>query len=653
MLFFGSEVCSNLNESASREWLETNGLGGFACGTISGINTRRYHSYLTIATSPPVKRIRVLSKFEETLFVNGREYELSANQYPGAIYPQGYRYILNFTPKPFPRWVFEIEGVKIEKVLFMPYGCDVVVCRYKMLDECEDCYLELKPLICFVDYHSLQRENHLIDTSFEESEDAVLIKPYSDLPEIFFCHNAQSVQKTGYWYRNFEYQIEKERGFDFHEDLFQPFKLRFNLKIDAIVLTSTEKTEYEKAFQLEELEVQRRKILTEHAKDEFEEALLLAADQFIVRRDSGFTVIAGYPWFTDWGRDTMISLNGLTLITNRPVIAKNILLEFSKYISEGMIPNRFPDNGQEPEYNSVDATLWYFEAIRAYVEKTGDYDFVRRDIYEKLVDIIAWHLRGTRFQIHVDTDGLLYAGENGSQLTWMDVAINGSPVTPRIGKPVEIQALWFNALMIMAKFAEFFGSESDCSLYKSMADMTRYSFNQLFWNEEKQCLFDVVSNGKIDSSVRPNQIFAVSLPYSMLDLERARKVVERVEEQLLTPFGLRSLSSKEKNYQPRYEGGPSERDAAYHQGTVWAWLIGAFVDAYQKVFPERKEKLKLVIEPFKKHLTEGCVGQISEIFDAEPPHQHRGCFAQAWSVAEVLRAYKLINDSSLAHKGKT
>lgn len=644
MLEFGSEVCSNLEESKSREWLETNGLGGFACGTISGINTRRYHSLLTVATKPPIGRIRVLSKFEEVLYLKGKSYQLSANQYPDTIYPQGYKYIISFVAKPFPKWVFEIEGVRIEKVLFMPYLCNTTVCRYRLLGEEEECFLELKPLICFADYHGLQHERD-IDDHFEELKGVVLIKPYPNFPEVFFCHNAESVDKTGYWYRNFEYALEKERGFDFQEDLFQPFSMHFNLKTDAIVLTSLEKMEYQRAFELEILEFERRKVLAGADNDDFVKHLMLAADQFIVRRNSGFTIVAGYPWFADWGRDTMIALNGLTLATNRFVIAKSILLEFSKYISEGMLPNCFSEDGVKPEYNTVDATLWYFEAIRAYVEKTGDYEFVRKNLYEKLVDIIAWHLRGTRFQIHVDTDGLLYAGENGTQLTWMDAKVEGIPVTPRVGKPVEIQALWFNALMIMSKFAEVFGEESEKSLYNSMAEMARYSFNQLFWNSDENCLFDVISNGERDASVRPNQIFAVSLKYSMLDMDKAKKVVEKVEKELLTPFGLRSLSPESKNYHAKYLGGPSERDAAYHQGTVWAWLMGAFIDAYRKVFPGKVERVRKMIEPFKTHLKEACVGQISEIFDAEEPYLPRGCFAQAWSVAEILRVVKSLENS--------
>ncbi|MEO6333973.1 MAG: amylo-alpha-1,6-glucosidase, partial [Pyrinomonadaceae bacterium] len=376
------------------------------------------------------------------------------------------------------------------------------------------------------------------------------------------------------------------------------------------------------------------------AKSEFVEQLVLAADQFIVARGEGNTIIAGYPWFSDWGRDTMIALNGLTLATNRPEIARGILLEFSNHISQGMLPNRFPDAGSEAEYNTVDATLWYFEAVRAYAAHTGDLDFIRDNLYLKLADIIAWHLRGTRYNIHVDTDGLLYAGEPGVQLTWMDAKIGNLVITPRTGKPVEIQALWFNALCIMAEFAESFGDDEDRSRYIAMAALAKISFNALFWNGDEQCLLDVIENGNRDGAVRPNQIFAVSLPHSMIDSERAKLIVDKVEAELLTPLGLRSLARKDPQYVPVYIGSPFARDSAYHQGTVWAWLIGPFVDAYRRVYPESETRVEEMLSGFERHLNEAGIGQISEIFDADSPHAPRGCPAQAWSVAEVLRVIR-------------
>lgn len=419
--------------------------------------------------------------------------------------------------------------------------------------------------------------------------------------------------------------------------------MKFDLSQAAVaVIVSTETHDLSDVLFLREREVARRENLIKQAgaKDDFRKQLVLAADQYIVSRGEGQTIIAGYPWFSDWGRDTMISLMGLTLATNRPEIAKSILLEFSKHMSEGMLPNRFPDAGELPEYNTVDATLWYFEAVRAYLEKTKDYDFVRKNLYVKLAETVAWHLRGTRYQIHVDTDGLLYAGTGGVQLTWMDAKIGDLVITPRIGKPVEIQALWYNALKVMADLAERFGDKEDKSKYEAMATAAKQSFNQVFWNEAEQCLFDVVINGTRDGSVRPNQIFAVSLHHIMIKAEKARKVVEKVEAELLTPFGLRSLSPKDPQYCPVYKGSPFERDSAYHQGTVWAWLTGAFVDALRNVSvngEETETKVREILSHYDDHLSEAGLGQISEIFDADPPFVPCGCFAQAWSVAEVLR----------------
>jgi predicted glycogen debranching enzyme len=646
MISFGADICADFQNASSREWLETNGIGGFASGTLAGANTRRYHGLLTAATKPPLGRLTLLSKFEETLFIDGEAFELSSNQYPNKIYPEGFRYLKSFRLAPFPVWSFEVGGIEIEKKIFMIDGENSTVCRWTAVSNQQSATskspkieLELKPLLSFCDYHALQRENSDFNADYEVSENSVSIKPEDEMPALFFNHNARSVWKSGFWYRNFEYAIERERGFDFREDLFQPFVLKFDLSETAVLIASTQKCDWRDAGNFEKSEILRREKLIEkaEAKDDFTKQLVLAADQFVVARGAGSSVIAGYHWFSDWGRDTMIALSGLTLATNRAEIAKSILLEFSGHISEGMLPNRFPDSSEEAEYNTVDATLWYFEAIRAYAEKTGDYDFVRESLYEKLAGIIVCHLRGTRYDIHVDTDGLLYAGTGGVQLTWMDAKIGDLVITPRIGKAVEIQALWYNALKIMADFAERFGDAEDKARYEAMAEAARYSFNQIFWNEPGECLFDVVINGQRDVSVRPNQIFAVSLPHSMIEAERARKIVEKVEAELLTPVGLRSLSPKDAQYCPIYTGSPFDRDSAYHQGTVWGWLIGAFVDAHRKVYPDGESRVGQILENFKNHLTEAGLGQISEIFDAEAPFKPRGCIAQAWSVAEVLR----------------
>lgn len=642
---FDANICNDFAAASSREWLETNGIGGFASGTIAGSNSRRYHGLLTAATRPPLGRLTLVSKIEETVIVNGESFELSSNQYPGCVNPTGYQYLSSFRLDPFPIWTYAVGGVEIEKRVFMVHGRNSTVATYKVVSKTKGkrpaVSMTLRPMLAFVDYHHLQHQAPNFNGEFLKSEGSLQIQPYADMPKLHVAHNGVQVKPTGYWYSNFEYAIEQERGFDFREDLFQPFEIKFDLSKPASVIFATDDDlSASDSASLEKQEVKRRKDLVKiaKAKSDFEKDLVLAADQFIVKRGEGHTVIAGYPWFSDWGRDTMIALPGLTLATGRPEIAKGILSVFARNASEGMIPNRFPDAGEIPEYNTVDATLWFFEAVRAYLESTGDLTFVRDELYATLAEILAWHLRGTRYNIHVDTDGLLYAGSPDVQLTWMDAKIGDLVITPRTGKPVEIQALWYNALCIMADLAGRFGDEEDRAKYISMAELTKMSFNSVFWNEDEQCLFDVVNNGIRDGSVRPNQIFAASLHYSMLDRDRARKVVDKVEADLLTPVGLRSLSANDPKYCPIYIGSPFERDSAYHQGTVWGWLIGGFVDAVRRVYPERQVTTELA--GFERHLRAAGVGQISEIFDAAAPHSPRGCPAQAWSVAELLRVSK-------------
>ena len=646
MIKLSKKIVTDFESSISREWIETNGIGGYASGTLSGAHTRRYHGLLVAATEPPLGRVVLLSKFEETLVVGDARFDLSTNEYLGTVYPQGYRYQTRFRLDPFPIWTFKVDGIEIEKKVFMAHGVNTAVASWavkkrKRADK-RHVTLELRPLFAFRDHHHLRREDSTFELATGARDGYLSFQSTSGGPIVCLAHDAVAVENSGHWYRNFEYRIERERGFDFTEDLFQPCVLTFELSSAATVIASTELRKIADAEALEIAEIERRESLikTSGVTDDLAKQLVLAADQFIVRRDDGHTVIAGYHWFSDWGRDTMIALPGLTLATGRPEIAKSILAEFAKYISEGMLPNRFPDQGETPEYNTVDATLWFFEAIRAYAEATSDYAFVREALYDKLVDIIAWHVRGTRYGIRVDTDGLLHAGEAGVQLTWMDAKIGDWVVTPRTGKPVEIQALWYNTLCIMEELANRFDRSQDARRYRELAAAASSSFNGQFWNEVENCLFDVVASDGNDASIRPNQIFAVSLPHSMLDAKRARSVVDKVQNELLTDTGLHSLSPRDPRYVPVYEGAPATRDAAYHQGTVWAWLIGHFIDAYRRTHPhdaKAQRKIKRLLTAFECHLSETMLGQISEIFDAGPPHHPRGAAAQAWSVAELLR----------------
>jgi predicted glycogen debranching enzyme len=649
MIQFQQETCGSLDAALNREWLETNGLGGFASSTIIGLNTRRYHGLLVAATKPPVGRMVLLSKFEETLFIEGRAFDLSANCYPGAVHPQGFRYLQQFRLDPFPVFTYEVEGIVIEKTVFMIYGENSTVVQYELKqnnpEQAKDLWLELKPLIAFRDYHSTTHENGAINPEVDERPGLAALKPYHDSPILYLAHNATELRRTGDWYRNFEYDVERERGLDFSEDLFNPMVLRFDLGLcsQASVITSTEPREARTALQYWQAEIARRRKVESAAPidDAFVKSLTAASDQYIVARGDQKTVIAGYPWFSDWGRDTMIALPGLTLPTGKYEVARSILRTFAKNVDQGMLPNRFPDAGETPEYNTVDATLWFFEAARVYLAHTGDLDFLRDELYPVFADIISWHVRGTRYGIKMDASGLLSSGEAGVQLTWMDAKVGDWVVTPRRGKPVEIQALWYNALCIMEDLARQFGDEISQKRYSGMATIASWSFNRLFWNENAGCLFDVTNGAPPDPSIRPNQIFAVSLTHSMLSADRAKAVVENVREHLLTPYGLRSLAPSDPQYRGRYTGGPAERDGEYHQGTVWPWLLGPFITAYVKVNGGKDAARRQAAEwlaPLRDHLADGGLGHISEIFDGDAPQRSCGCTAQAWSVAELLRA---------------
>ena len=641
MIKLNQESLRDLNTAASREWLETNGIGGFSSSTVIGLNTRRYHGLLTAATKPPVGRLVLLSKLEETLVIDGRRYELSANQYPGVVHPQGFNYQIGFRLDPFPIFTYEVEGVRLEKSVFMVQRENSTVVQYRIVDTTHRAKLEIRPLIAFRDYHSTTHENAALNQQVQIEEGLVTVTPYSDLPALYLAHTASEVDTNGFWFRNFQYVVEQERGLDFVEDLFSPCALICDLDSTgkATVIASTRAHDVRQVDEYRDSEIERRRVRGTPSASETINALATAVDQFIVARDEAKTVIAGYHWFADWGRDTMIALPGLTLATGRPEIAKSILHEFAKHVDRGMLPNRFPDAGETPEYNTVDATLWYFEAVRSLLQHTNDYEFVRANLYDVLKEIIEWHVKGTRYGIRVDDDGLLASGESGVQLTWMDAKVGDWVVTPRHGKPVEIQALWYNALRVMEHLAEEF-NEPDAAEYGAMADHARASFNEQFWNEQSKCLHDVVNGEMRDASIRPNQVFAISLANTMLSKERAASVLHVVERELLTPRGLRTLSPADPNYIRRYEGGPASRDGAYHQGTVWPWLMGPYITAYVKTFDEiaGREFAASWLENFHEHLHEACLGQVSEIFDGDAPHRPRGCVAQAWSVAEILRA---------------
>ncbi len=640
---FGPDILHSPEESLSREWLETNGIGGFASSTIWGMNTRRYHGLLMAATRPPVGRMLLLSKFEETAIVDGKRFELSVNRYPGVLHPRGFEYQSAFRLDPYPVFCYEAGGVRMEKSVFMVHGENTTVVEYLLLDGPE-CELEIRPLMAFRDYHSLTRENGAVRGDLMQAPGHVAFAAYQGLPTLRVAHDGAVIEKTGFWYRNFEYDSERERGLDFAEDLYNPFLMRLPLAPGApraIVATTSDRTAQEAAT-LRKAELQRRCEVLTKAPRRTPLALNLtaAADHYIVSRGSGKTIIAGYHWFSDWGRDTMIALPGIALVTGRHDAARAILSEFARHVDRGMLPNRFPDAGEEPEYNSVDAALWFFETTHAYLRYTQDEAFVMCELYPKLKEIVDWHLAGTRFGIHVDDDGLLHAGEAGTQLTWMDAKVDGQAVTPREGKPVEVQALWYNALSIQRQLAQIAHDAEAETALREGAERARASFNDTFWNEELQCLYDVVNGDVRDASIRPNQVLALGLTFPVVDQERGIKILQVVEEKLLTPMGLRSLAPSNAGFRPVYAGGVASRDSAYHQGTVWPWLMGPFIRAYRRIHGDStrtRNRVRGWIANFEKPLAEAGLGHVSEVANGSPPYRPGGCIAQAWSVGELLR----------------
>ena len=626
------------------EWLETNGLGGWSGSTIIGAHTRRYHGLLVASIAPPTERMVLLSKLDETIVTAGKRLELGINLYPeNIIHPTGHQYLDKFTKNYFPEWEYQADDIRLKKTIAMIHDENTVVIMYEVLQAAKSFTLELLPLMAARSYHSLAQEgpqmhwNANFDNSIFCNQTDGIHNLYISVPGATYGHQPR-------WFHQFQYSVEQYRGLDCSEDLFNHGVFSIGLKQgDHLgIIISTENPAGRNAQELIGKETKRRQsLLTDQPGSKLINQLVLATDQFIVKRsDELKTVIAGYHWFTDWGRDTMISLPGLCLSTGRFDDAKKILAAFAANVSQGMLPNRFQDNGDEPEYNNVDGTLWYFIAIYKYLQATNDHVFVLNQLLPVLKEIIDWHFAGTRYNIKVDEDGLLFAGEQGQQLTWMDARVGDRVVTPRMGKPVEIQALWYNALRIFAELLKLNDQQHDAMVTNISAEKAKDSFNRQFWYDEGNYLYDVIDEkGPPDTSLRPNQLFAISLPYSLIEGEKAAAVLKVVEEKLYTPVGLRSLAGDDSRYTPVYGGDQWHRDSGYHQGTVWSWLLGPYVDALVKVKSEKTE-VKKVIENFSYHLNEGCIGSVSEIFDAAAPHHPRGCVAQAWGVAEVLRIIK-------------
>jgi predicted glycogen debranching enzyme len=653
----------NFADATQHEWLETNGLGGWAGSSIIGANTRRYHGLLVAATVPPAERMVLLSKLDETIVTGDNRIELGVNLYPGqTVSPEGHQYLQGFTRELFPQWDYEAGDIRLKKTIAMVHGENTVLLFYDVMEAAGPFTVELLPLMAARSYHSLSHEGPQMHWHVD-FENGIFHNRPDGKTNVFISVPGSSYEHTPRWFNNFQYSIEQFRGLDHSEDLFNHGVFSVKLKKgDSLgIIISTEDPVGKDPYELLSKETLRRKLLiSNQPDDEIVQQLTLAADQFIVRRnikvsaspeassfggsleEAGATIIAGYHWFTDWGRDTMISLPGLCLSTGRFDDAKKILSVFAKSVSQGMLPNRFPDNGEETEYNNVDATLWFFIAVEKYLQSTGDKDFVVKEILPVLKEIIDWHYKGTRYNIHVTDDGLLYAGTEGQQLTWMDAKIGERVLTPRIGKPVEIQALWYNALMIFAGLLELNDQPDDAGMVNMSAEKAKKSFGRRFWYVEGNYLYDNI-NEKDEpvTEFRPNQLFAISLPYALIEGDKARVVLHLVTEHLYTPVGLKTLPKNDPHYAPVYEGDQYHRDSAYHEGTVWSWLLGPYVDTIMKVEGTAgKEQAKKIINDFAYHLNEACIGSVSEIFDAELPHHPRGCVAQAWSVGEILRIMK-------------
>jgi predicted glycogen debranching enzyme len=652
----------------AREWLVTNGLGGYAAGSLAQANTRRYHGLLVAALQPPVGRTLLVSKADTVASYCGTQFSLSCNEFAGGtLTPRGFELLGGFRfDGATPVWTFALADALLEQRIWMAHGRNITYVRYTLRHANAPLQLEIAPLCAYRDYHSHGSAGWTPGLDAGAADCLITAYPGARAYRLSIDHG--SFRAAFDWYYRFHHRLESQRGLDSDEDLFRPgyFEAQLAPGQSVTLVLSAESELAEPAKPALARERQRQAGLLCRVPDAapaWIRQLTLAADQFIVARAAGHglatgtTVIAGYPWFSDWGRDTMIALPGLALATGRHAEAASILRTFAGHVSQGMLPNRFPDGNEAPEYNTADATLWYFHAIAEYLAASSDTGLLS-ELYPVLQDIVDWHQRGTRFGIHVDDrDGLLCAGERGVQLTWMDARVGDWVVTPRIGKPVEINALWHHALLRMAEWARLQHDQGMADAYAQAARRAAHAFGPAFWYAEGGYLYDVVdcpdgrpdaTGRRVDAALRPNQLFAISLGSDLLTSEQQRAVVETCGRSLLTPMGLRSLASVDTAYVPRYQGGPLQRDGSYHQGTVWSWLLGPYAIAHERVFGNTDYALQL-LAGIAPHLQDACVGSISEIFDAAAPHAPRGCCAQAWSVAEVLRAWHRLRARRATH----
>ncbi len=634
---------SDFNEFINKEWLVTNGLGGYASSTICGANTRRYHGLLVSAFNPPGDRRVIFSNLEEKLITSSEKVAFSTHQYPETVHPRGFEYIQRFERNPLPQTTFKFKHCTLNKTVFMVQEANTTVVEYENFGDTAF-NLELNPLFVFRDYHGLFGVDDYFDFYHENHADNVLkIHPHLDSEAVYLAFSKGNFVPNSQWYHNFEYEKEKYRGLDYREDAKSLGAVWLSLAPGekAFLAFSTEKDfTFNNPEAWKTAEIERLNNLHPEITDPFERDLAISGDQFIVHRQSADsdTLMAGYHWFMDWGRDTMIAMRGLTIALGKKTLSQSIIRTFLKYLDRGMLPNRFPDQGEEPEYNTFDATLWLFVVLYEYYEKFEDKDFIQ-EVFATLTEIINAHYEGTRFSIKVLESGLLFGGEGLSQLTWMDARIDDYVVTPRQGCPVEINALWFNALSIYRFFADLLKEE--VTITAAQVDLLKENFKKYFLNEKGYLNDVVIPDEYIDDSVRPNQVYALSLPFSPLDSDEMKGIMDVIENELYTDLGLRSLSPKHPDFTPVYGGNPETRDKAYHQGTVWAFLWGEYALAYLKMHSfseEAQQTIRNKAKVLEKHFyKEDGLYTISEIFDGENPGEGRGCVHQAWSIGMLLK----------------
>lgn len=651
-LSFARPMCQDPNAALGREWLETNGLGGYASSTIWDCHTRKYHGLLVLPLAQPRGRYVLLSKVDASIGLEGGTVSLATNRFPGVFHPTGYEHIASFASDPCPRTDFHLGRVHVRRRVLMPYRRNTVILKYERLDTDGPVRLFLEPLIAFRDFHGLTAANPALQGEVCQNGELSIIEPYPGMPSLYLDGSrALSFQRQPEWVYRVEFQRERERGFDYHEDLFRPGVIAVDLvRGEPFFLRAGIEAANVPAATLWRREIRRRRALAIHCQRDPAplQTLKRQAQNFLVRNEQGeASVVAGYHWFGEWGRDSMIALPGLTFACGRLEEGLEVLETFARHERNGLIPNYFNPGSQEHAYNSTDGALWFFWAVQEYLAAGGDEGRFKRLLFPVCARIVEAFLQGRTPDAQVRADGLLDVGNAHTQLTWMDAQVNGQPVTPRHGLAVELNALWFNALSFYLDYGAKFGLLVDRRAVAARASVKR-AFGPTFWLPDANYLADVVGANGVDAALRPNQLFAVSLPYSPLSKQRMRGVVKAAKEQLATPYGLRTLAPSDPAYKGGYGGTSEARDGAYHQGTVWPWLVGHFAAACLRVAEDRqreKEYLRTTFEPlFNAHLAENGLGGISEIFDGDPPHRGNGCISQAWSVAEAIRTMAMLQE---------